>query len=92
MFLPSKIEIEFLTEKTVLDLAIENNISLNHSCGGSGTCTTCRIEVKSDLSQMPERDDFEKESIEGRLFTPEERLGCQLKAYDGLIVKIPDEI
>jgi ferredoxin len=74
---------------SVLELAISQQIPLETSCGGMGTCTACRVFVKSDLTKMPERTEVEAEMARDRDFEPRERLGCQLVAYDGLEVEIP---
>lgn len=74
---------------SVLELAISNQLPLETSCGGMGTCTACRVFVKSDLTKMPERTEVEAEMARDRDFEARERLGCQLEAYDGLEVEIP---
>lgn len=86
---PSR-SIEYSGRPCVLELAISADLPLNHSCGGMGTCGTCRIIVKSDLTQLRERNEIEKEMASDRQFTSCERLACQLEAVDGLIAEIPD--
>ncbi len=76
--------------ESVLDCALANGVELHHSCGGMGSCTTCRILVESDLSRLPERNEIEQEMAEMKGFRPEERLACQLKPFDQLIARIPD--
>lgn len=82
---------EFCAEPgdSVLDVAQKNNVPLNDSCGGGGTCGTCLVIVASDLSDLPLRNDIEKEMAEDRGFEANERQGCQLLAYDNLKVKLP---
>ena len=74
---------------SVLELAISNQIPLETSCGGMGTCTACRVFVESNLSKLPERNEVEAEAARERNFEKNERLGCQLEAFDNLEVKIP---
>lgn len=73
---------------TVLELALANEIDLNHSCGGFGTCGTCMVKVESDLSDLSPRNSIEEEMAEDRGFESNERLGCQTVACPGLIVRI----
>ncbi len=87
-FLPVNIECSFSGQVTVLELATQNNLLINSSCGGNATCTTCRVFVESHLSQLPERTEQEKETLEGRGFADKERLSCQLQAFDGLVVRL----
>lgn len=81
--------VPFSGGETVLALTEANGIELPHSCGGMGTCGTCRILVESDLSALPERDEIEQEMAAERNFKPRERLACQLLAAPGLRIRIP---
>lgn len=81
--------IEFTEPDSVLELALRANIDLNHSCGGNGTCGTCRIKVISpNSSRLPSRNEIEKEMAEDRGFADDERLACQLLAFDQLKVRL----
>ncbi len=42
-FLPAEIECTIKNEQSILELALKNKIPLDHSCGGSGSCSTCRV-------------------------------------------------
>lgn len=66
-------------EQSLLDLALEHNIDLAHSCGGNATCGTCCVSIESDLSQLPARNELEQEMADDRGFTGDERLACQLQ-------------
>lgn len=88
-FLPIAARVTISDETCVLDVALSNNIDLNHSCGGMGSCGTCRVLVESDLTALSKRTELEQEMAQDRHFTPEERLACQLVPQDGLVVRIP---
>ena len=79
----------FSGEKTVLEVALENRIPLHHSCEGMASCGTCRVIVESDLEKMPDRNELESEMAHDRGFAPNERLACQVDAFDSLRVRIP---
>lgn len=78
------------TGKSVLDVALENRLPLNHSCGGNASCGTCRIRVVSSDEPLEERNELEAEIAADRGFADDERLACQLTAHPGLKFKIPD--
>lgn len=60
--------------KTILQIALDNGIPIEHACGGNGFCTTCLCKVKSGGENLSERNDKE----ENMGVTEEsERLGCQ---------------
>lgn len=75
-------------DETVLDCANRSNIDINQSCGGMGTCGTCRIIVQSDLKLLPPPNEIEAEMMNDRGFAANERLACQLLAEDDLVVEI----
>ena len=88
-FLPQKKKCAFAGDVTVLQVAIDNDLPLNHSCGGMGSCTTCKVFVREGLNSLPAPDDVEAEHVRMRGFAPYERLACQIPAKDGLVAEIP---
>jgi len=86
---PSR-QVSFTGQPSVLELALANRLPIEHSCGGMGTCGTCRIFVNLKQGQLPERNEVEAEMARDRNFLPHERLACQLTALDGLEVSLPD--
>ncbi|MGE5085273.1 MAG: 2Fe-2S iron-sulfur cluster-binding protein [Bacillota bacterium] len=76
-------------DQSVLDVALRGGVTLNHTCGGFGTCGTCRVFVREGLENMPPRNAIEAEMAEERGFKDLERLACQTPPLDGLVVEIP---
>jgi 2Fe-2S ferredoxin len=76
--------------RTVLDVALRRRVEILHSCGGMGSCGTCRIYVESDLKDLPPRSEIEEEMASDRGFSEDERLACQTHCYLGLRIRIPD--
>lgn len=67
-------EVETEPGKTILQIALDNGIPIEHACGGNGFCTTCLCSVKGGAENLSERNDKE----ENMGVTEEaERLGCQ---------------
>lgn len=89
-FMPENKSCEFKTGLTILDVAVENKVSLNHSCGGMGSCTTCRVKVVKGVDKLKEREDVEAEHAKMRGWSKDERLSCQTQAADGVVVVIPE--
>ena len=75
--------------QTVLDAVLAAKIDLDHSCGGFGSCTTCRIFVQ-EPERLPPRNEIEKEAADDRGFSDEERLACQLTCMSGLKIRKPN--
>jgi 2Fe-2S ferredoxin len=88
-FLPQNKTVTLKEGDSVLETALRHKIPLAHSCGGMGSCTTCRVFVEKSVEPVNNRTEVELEIIEGRDFAPNERLSCQLDATHGLVVRIP---
>jgi ferredoxin len=69
--------------KTVLDIAVENSVEIAHSCGGMGSCGTCRIRLHADLGAIPPIEEVEAEMAMDRGFLSDERLSCQIEIPSG---------
>jgi 2Fe-2S ferredoxin len=88
-FLPCDRRIAFTKEASVLEVALKNGVEINHSCGGMGSCTTCRVLIVKSEAALPERGELEQEIADMRGFRKEERLACQLPPLAGLVVEVP---
>ena len=65
--------------QSLLDIAVENSVDISHSCGGMGSCGTCRVflswEPKEAAPNSP--TEIEEEMRQDRGFIAGERLACQ---------------
>jgi 2Fe-2S ferredoxin len=84
-------EVPVKAGETLLDVALRAKLPLHHSCGGMGTCGTCRLIIREGLASLPPPDCVEAELIQDRDFAPEERLACQNYPGDSLLVEIPTD-
>jgi 2Fe-2S ferredoxin len=78
-------------EGSLLDIALNFGLNLEHSCGGNCACTTCHVIVKQGEENLTEMDEDE----EDRLYmadglTLHSRLGCQCVVKGNITVEIPD--
>jgi len=81
--------VTFKGNKNLLELLNEHKISINQSCGGFGSCTTCRVIVRSNLKDLQGRNEIEQERASERRFCANERLACQLDIQQALEIIIP---
>ena len=99
-FLPANVTVEFepgqLPYKehgkpgSLLDIAMNFGVHLEHACGGSCACTTCHVVVKEgepNLSEMQE--DEEDRLFQAADLTLHSRLGCQCVVSGDVVVEIP---
>lgn len=81
--------------ESVLDVALNNDIQLQHNCGGVCGCSTCHVYVVKGEADLPEISDKEEDFID-RAVNPRinSRLGCQCVVQDStndLVIRIPPQ-
>lgn len=75
----------------VLDFLNAHKVIIEQSCGGNGTCTTCRFFVLKGEENLSPRTELELERAEERNFSPNERLSCQTEVFGSVEIEIPQE-
>ncbi len=80
---------------SILEIAEENDVHLNHNCGGVCACSTCHIYIQNGEDYLEEISEKEENFID-RAINPriESRLGCQCVILDEkaeIEVLIPDQ-
>lgn len=73
--------------ETLLKIALDNGVAMEHACGGNGFCTTCMCSVKEDPQNLSPRNDREENM--GVTDDPH-RLGCQARAEGDTTVQLQD--
>jgi 2Fe-2S ferredoxin len=100
-FLPANVTVEYEPGVTpyhehgkqgsLLDIALNSGIDLEHACGGNCACTTCHVIVKDGEQNLTEMEEDEEDRLymaEG--LTLHSRLGCQAVVKGDVTVEIPD--
>ena len=75
-----------------LDVAENNDIFLDHACGGVCACSTCHLLIKSGASGLTEADDDELDRLDMAADQQlNSRLGCQavITRPGDYVVEIP---
>lgn len=63
---------------SLLDIATEAGVEINHSCGGVCACSTCHVYVEQGLNACSKATDDEEDMLdEAPALTPQSRLSCQ---------------
>lgn len=76
-------------EGSVLDIALNNHIDLQHACGGNCACTTCHVIVKQGEANLSEMEEDEEDRIYmADSVTLHSRLGCQAVVKGDVTVEI----
>jgi 2Fe-2S ferredoxin len=77
---------------SLLDVAQNYDIPLDHACGGSCACTTCHLWIKEGAEGISEADDDELDRLEMAADQQlNSRLGCQavITRPGNYVVEIP---
>jgi len=77
---------------SILECAIDNNMPIDHDCGGNCACTTCQVFIESGMENLSKMEGDERSLLEANDKLDEKaRLGCQSKIKTGtVVVRIPD--
>lgn len=100
-FLPANVTVEVDDEKypfgdhgkggSILDVALEHGITLEHNCGGNCACTTCHVIVRKGAENLSEMEEDEEDRLDQAPgLTPYSRLGCQAVVQGDVTVEIPE--
>ena len=76
---------------SILDIALKNNIRLDHNCGGNCACTTCHVIVRKGFDSLEPSEEEEDDLLDKAWgLEPNSRLSCQAIVTDTpLVIEIP---
>lgn len=77
--------------ESVLNVALKNDIGIEHACEKVCACTTCHVIIREGFDSLEESDELEDDMLDKAWgLEPESRLGCQaIVADEDLVVEIP---
>lgn len=73
--------------ESLLKIALDSGVPMEHACGGNGFCTTCMCDVQQGMDKLSPRNDREENM--GVTDDPN-RLGCQATVEGDVTVKLLD--
>lgn len=85
-------EFEASDGSTLLDAALDNNIDLDHNCGGNCACSTCHIIIEEGMDNLSEMSEDEEDMLDtatGLTLTSRLACQCQLIGTGNVKIKIP---
>lgn len=75
---------------SLLDVALNVGVQLEHVCGGNGACTTCHVFVRSGMENLSAIDDEEADRLDSAWdLTPRSRLGCRAVVAGDVTCEVP---
>ena len=75
---------------SLLDIALNFAIPLEHACGGNAACTTCHVIVRQGMANLSDIEDEEADRLDTAWdLTPDSRLACQAVATGDIVCEVP---
>lgn len=76
--------------ESLLDVAMNLDIPLEHACGGSCACTTCHVVVEQGSQNLSVMQEDEADRLDSAWdVTTRSRLGCQAVVRGDVVCEIP---
>jgi 2Fe-2S ferredoxin len=99
-FLPSNVIAEFELHRmpyrehgrpgSILDVALNFGVPLEHTCGGNCACTACHVIVRQGERNLSPIGDYEADRLDmAEGLTLHSRLACQAVVRGDVVVEIP---
>ena len=88
----TELEVRAALGESILELALEHGINIEHACGGVCACSTCHVYVEDGEDAFDEPEDDELDRVEeAPALQVNSRLSCQCKVRSNLpiTIKVP---
>ena len=88
---PEGLEIEVEEGISICDVALKNDIAIEHACEKSCAGTTCHVYVRKGFDSLEESSENEDDMLDKAWgLEPESRLSCQtVTGKEDLVIEIP---
>ena len=88
---PEGLVIEAESGTTICDIALKNDIEIEHACEKSCACTTCHVYIREGMDSLNENTEDEDDMLDKAWgLDPDSRLSCQTVIGDeDLVIEIP---
>lgn len=75
---------------SLLDVALNSGIPIEHACGGNCACTTCHVFVREGGGNLSPMDDQEADRLDTAWDVgPDSRLACQAVVTGDVVCEVP---
>lgn len=91
-FIPQNIEVEVTPDKTLLQIANENNIEIKSICKGVPSCAECRVYIVAGEHNIVSPGKAELSLIGTSYYIDSRRLACQVHCFGDVTVDLTEQI
>ncbi len=88
---PEGAVVEVPTGANLIEVALANDIDIEHACEMACACTTCHVIVREGFNSLEESDELEDDLLDKAWgLEPDSRLSCQVAVGgEDLVIEIP---
>ncbi len=90
--MPQNIEVDGNPEKSLMQIAHENQIDIKSICNGKPSCAECRVKIIEGTSNIPVPGKEELNLIGTSYFIDGRRLSCQVHCYGSVTVDLTEQM
>jgi ferredoxin len=91
-FIPQNIVVEATPDKTLLQIATENNLEIKSICKGVPSCAECRVRIASGDHNLIPPGKAELNLIGTSYFIDSRRLSCQVHCFGDVTVDLTEQV
>ena len=88
----SELELKAAVGETVLEVALDHGINIEHACGGVCACSTCHVYLESGEEAVSEPEDEELDRVEeapGLQINSRLSCQCKIERETPIVVRVP---
>lgn len=78
--------------ESLLEVALDNGINIEHACGGVCACSTCHVHVEQGMRELTEATEAEEDRVEeapGLRRNSRLSCQCQIVGKGPIVVRVP---
>lgn len=91
-FLPQNVEVEGSSDKSVLQIALENKLEIRSICKGVPSCAECRVKVVEGGDNTLPPSKAELNLIGTSHYLDGRRLSCQVRCFGDITVDLSEQV
>lgn len=87
-----RVEVKGSKTQSLLEVAMENGINIEHACGGVCACSTCHVYIEQGMNSLSESTEAEEDRVEEAPgLQKNSRLSCQCQIIGSgpVVVRVP---
>lgn len=91
-FLPQNVQVEGSSDKSVLQIALENKLEIRSICKGVPSCAECRVKVVEGADNTLPPSKAELNLIGTSHYLDGRRLSCQVRCFGDITVDLSEQV